>query len=384
MKILRVIASVNPEHGGPIEGLKRSSAMLTQWGHETEVVTFDDPTAAYLKNVPFPVHACGPGKGKFGYAPRLAPWVRENAARFDVAVLHGLWNYAPIGAWRGMRGQLPYVQFTHGMLDPWFNTVQPVKRWVKQALWTSVQGRVLHDAKVVLFTSEEERRLARTSFFGHSYKERVVAYGAADAPEASTTQTGAFTEKVPALNGRPYILYLSRIHAKKGCDLLVKAFAKVADKWPHINLVIAGPDQTGLRAELERIAAAQGIAGRIHWPGMLQGAAKWGAFKGAMAFILPSHQENFGIVVAEAMACDTPVLISDKVNIWREVEASGGGLVEPDTQNGTLSLLEKFLALSDEQRAAMGLKARLGYEAHFSIDGAAHDLLAILEEVSRT
>src|SRR5690606_31488273 len=126
----------------------------------------------------------------------------KNAARFDVAVLHGLWNYAPIGAWHGMGGQLPYVQFTHGMLDPWFNTVQPVKRWVKQALWTTVQGRVLHDAKLVLFTSEEERRLARTSFFGHSYKERVVAYGAAGAPDAATAQTAAFTEKVPALNGR--------------------------------------------------------------------------------------------------------------------------------------------------------------------------------------
>jgi glycosyltransferase involved in cell wall biosynthesis len=142
-------------------------------------------------------------------------------------------------------------------------------------------------------------------------------------------------------------------------------------------------DRTGLRAELERIAAAEGIAGRIHWPGMLQGAAKWGAFKGAMAFILPSHQENFGIVVAEAMACNTPVLISNKVNIWREVETSGGGLVEPDTQDGALALFERFLALSDEERAAMGRKARLGYESHFSIEGAARDLLAVLEEVSR-
>ena len=379
LKILRIIATTNPEHGGPIEGLKRSAGMMRDWGHETEVVSTDDPAAPYLSDFPFAVHPMGPSRNRYGFTQRLTPWVAQNAARFDVAVVHGLWNYASIGAWRALRGSsLPYVLFTHGMMDPWFNSVQPLKRWAKQAYWLALQGHVLHDAKAVLFTSEEERRLARTAFVGPRYKERVVAYGAADAPADAVGDDLA--TRLPALGTRKYLLFLSRIHPKKGCDLLVQAFAQVAKAHPDIDLVIAGPDQTGMRADLEKLAAEHGVGQRIHWPGMMQGAAKWSAFRGAEAFILPSHQENFGIVVAEAMACGTPALISDKVNIWREVEASGGGFVAPDTLEGTRNLLTRFLVLSPEQRQHMRTAARAAYEKHYSIEGAATDLLTVLEQ----
>lgn len=381
MKVLRVIASLDPRQGGPVEGLLRSAAALADWGHTTEVLCFDPPSAPYLADLPFPVHATGPVLGKFGFTPRLTPWMSANAHRFDVAVLHGLWNYAPIGAWLGLRGtSLPYVQVAHGMLDPWFNSVQPVKRWVKQALWLVAQGHVLSGAHSVLFTSEEERIRARTSFFGPRYTERVIAYGAADMPSEPRSQHAAFAACLPGLAGRPYLLFLGRLHPKKGCDMLVSAFCEIAQRVPDIDLVMAGPCDSGMGDSLEALAAEHGLSDRVHFPGLLQGHAKWGAYRGAEAFVLPSHQENFGIAVAEAMASGTPVLISDKVNIWREVESAAAGFVAPDTLEGTCELLDRFLSLTPSQSAAMGRNARLGYERHFGITEAAQDLLSALED----
>ncbi len=379
MRILRVIASVDPEHGGPIEGLKRSTEVLTQAGHVTEVVSCDDPAAPYVAEFQYPVHALGPTANRYGYTPRLTPWVRENAHRFDAAVLHGLWNYSSIGAWRALRSDpLPYVIFTHGMLDPWFNQAQPVKRWAKQAYWLAVQGWVLAKARSVLFTSEEERRLARTAFIGPSYSERVVSYGAAEPPEGSAAQQAAFRALVPALGDRPYLLFLSRIHPKKGCDLLVTAFARVAALYPDLHLVLAGPDPVGLKAQLIAAARSAGIGDRLHFPGMLRGEAKWGAFRGADAFVLPSHQENFGIVVAEAMSCGVPVLITNKVNIWREVAETGGGFVADDTAGGIEQMLRDFLGTLPARRADLRGAARRGYEQRFSIGSAAADLECVL------
>ena len=230
----------------------------------------------------------------------------------------------------------------------------------------------------MLFTSEEERQLARGVFAGHGYKETVVAYGTAEPPPPSQAQRDAFRALLPGPGNRSYLLFLSRIHEKKGCDLLVSAFANIAQHYPDVDLVIAGPDQVGLKARLQEQAKAAGIADRIHWPGMLRGDAKWGAFHDAEAFILPSHSENFGIVVAEAMACQTPVLISNKINIWREVEASGGGFVEDDTLDGTSRLLERWLALGPSEKAAMAGSAKEGFERNFLVAAAGRDLESAL------
>jgi glycosyltransferase involved in cell wall biosynthesis len=127
----------------------------------------------------------------------------------------------------------------------------------------------------------------------------------------------------------------------------------------------------GLKATLEKQAQRLGIADRIHWPGLLQKDAKWGAFYASEAFILPSHQENFGISVAEALACGKPVLITDKVNIWQDVVADGAGIVEADTVEGTHSLLRKWLTLPNDQREEMAKSASACFIARYSMGGAA-------------
>ncbi len=192
--------------------------------------------------------------------------------------------------------------------------------------------RVLRDAYRVLFTSKAEKRLAEESFWLHRWNPYVVPYGASGPKGDPELQKQAFFERCPTVKDRRYLLFLGRIHRKKGCDLLIDAFAKVAADDPSLDLVMAGPDQQAWSQKLQQMAVEAGIGDRIHWPGMVTGDAKWGAFHGSEAFILPSHQENFGIAVAEALACGRPVLLADKVNIAEEIAEDKAGLMELDTR----------------------------------------------------
>jgi glycosyltransferase involved in cell wall biosynthesis len=144
---------------------------------------------------------------------------------------------------------------------------------------------------------------------------------------------------------------------------------------------MAGPDPNGWRAAIEPAARARGIAERIHWPGMLSGDAKWGALRDCTAFVLPSHQENFGVVVAEALAAGRPVLLTDKVNICREVEAAGAGLVGRDDAAGVGRMLSDFLSLPADATERMAKAARACFLARFEIGIAVDVICAALEEV---
>lgn len=395
MNILRVIPTVDPRYGGPVEGIRRIHAFLPALGVSEHVVTLDRPGAGYLKDFPIPVTPKGPADGMFrrllgrtpllryGYSPGFVGWLKANAPRFDAVVVHGLWNYATHGASLALRGaRTPYLVYAHGMLDPWFKQAYPLKHHAKQLCWSLFEGPLLAGAGAVLFTTEEERLVSRGVFNGHPYAERVVRYGTSgppDKPDDPVTQTQAFETAFPALKGKRFLLYLSRIHPKKGCDLLIRAFAKFASDAPDLDLVMAGPDQIGWAADLQTMAKELGVSGRVHWTGMLTGDAKWGAFRAAEAFVLPSHQENFGIVVAEALACGCPALISNKVNIWREVAAAGAGLVDDDTDEGAARLLGGWLVLPKDMRGAMRAKARQCFLDNFDARHAAEDFARALQ-----
>ena len=112
----------------------------------------------------------------------------------------------------------------------------------------------------------------------------------------------------------------------------------------------------------------------IFFPGMLMKESKWGAFYGCQAFVLPSHQENFGIAVVESLACGKPVLISNQVNIWREIEKQEGGIIADDTIDGTRKLIEGWTGLSKERQRYLGVGARRAFEANFAMEPAARRL----------
>ena len=371
LRVLHVIASVDLTTGGPVEGIIQSLKFRNSTSFE--VVSLDAPDALCIKSFPGIVHGVGPATLKYRYTPKLARWIIANGSKFDAAIIHGLWNHASIGGWQGCRtAGLPYVVFPHGMMDPWFRKAYPLKHWIKQLFWW-IQGRVLRDASEVLFTCEEEKLLAQGVFFGFHYKPCTVAYAAADAAAFSIAETSAFQASVPELRDRPYLLFIGRVHEKKGCDLLIEGFSR-AVKRQDLQLVIAGPVSERLGSSLKNMAKLLGVSDRIHWAGMITGEAKAGAFRGADAFVLTSHQENFGIAVAEALAYGRPVLISDQVNIWREIESGCGGFVAPDTIDGATQIITKWEQLSNQERQQMAKAARAVYERNFTVSAAARDL----------
>ena len=350
-------------------------------GNEVEVATLDGATDGpngdgYRALAGCEVHPCGPGKTNYGFSPRLDEWLDANYRRFDGVIVNGVWQYHGAAARRALAGRKPYVVFAHGMLDPYFKSRYPLKHLKKLGYWVLQEHRTLNAAQAVCFTSEEEKRVAAGGFPFCKFRRVVVPYGTMGPSGDSELLKQAFLQNWPQLHGKPYLLFLGRIHPKKGCDLLLEAFAKAGDA--GLQLVMAGPDETGWGSELKEQAGQLGISERVIWTGMLRGDAKWGAFYGSEAFVLPSHQENFGIAVADALACGVIPLISDKVNIAPDVAADGAGLMDTDSVEGTIRLLTGFQELNPEQRKQMRARAEECYRRRYALQNAAQEVYRAL------
>ena len=167
---------------------------------------------------------------------------------------------------------------------------------------------------------------------------------------------------------------------KKGLDILVKAYQDVFEDCKNIpKLVIAGPGvDTPFGQQIQQLIVNAKLQSQVLFTGMLTGLAKWGAFYNCEAFILVSHQENFGIAVVEALACSKPVLISYQINIWREINEAGGGMVATDNIQGANDLLVHWVGMKEREKLEMGIKARTCYDANFAILPVAGKLLKAL------
>jgi glycosyltransferase involved in cell wall biosynthesis len=387
MKLLHVIGSMDPRTGGPCQVIRNGAPRLLEQGHAVEVVCLNDPRSDFVGGDAFPVHALGQGRGSWNFHPALRPWLHEHLRQFDAVILHGLWQYHEYASWNAARhpGAPPYYIFPHGMLDPWFQklSVRPLKALRNRIIWRFIMHRVVRDAAGLLFTCEEERRLAHLTFRPYAPKQEiVVGLGLPEPPEYQVRMKEAFHQKCPGINGSGFFLFLGRIHPKKGVDLLIKAYSalcRTSEIRPLPRLVIAGPGlDTPYGKKMQKLAAGICPAHSVAWPGMLTGEAKWGASYNCEAFVLPSHQENFGIAVVEALACGRPVLISDRVNIWREIKECGAALVRANSVEATNLLLQDWITLSRDDRSGMAARAKPCFQVCFSIDGATRKLLAAI------
>jgi len=381
MKILQMVRTLDPSTGGVVRAVLLLSRALMQAGHEVEIVSLDVPDSTWLDAVGMKGCALGATRSTYGYSARLLPWLREKGGRFDRVIVNGIWQYHSLAAHRRYAGSsIPYYVFPHGMLDPWFKRTYPLKHLKKWLYWPWADYRVLRDARAVIFTSEEERLEARKSFWLYRAREKISPLGVEAPDPAQADARDLFLEKYPALRNTRILLFLGRLHLKKGCDLLLDALAAQRNSAEPISLVLAGPDQEGWSERLHAQSARLALPFPIVQTGMLEGALKAGAFAAADAFILPSHQENFGLSVVEALAAGVPVLISNCVNIWREIAADGAGYVENDDLAGTTRLIKRWVHTAPEMRDAMRENARKCFARRFEIHRAAQSLLDVLSE----
>ena len=207
-----------------------------------------------------------------------------------------------------------------------------------------------------------------------------MGFGTTGATGSAALLRRAFLDAFPELKGKKLLLYLGRVTPKKGLDILIEAFARTSAKDIGYQLVIAGPDNPAWKAVIERQASSLGVARHMTWTGLLTDDQKWGAFYAADAFCLPSHQENFALGVTEALACGLPVLISNKVNIWREIDSARAGFVGNDDVSETTLSLERWLSLSAHEQDDMRKRARACFEHSFTIEAAAQLLVRALRD----
>lgn len=380
LKILQLVHTLDPGVGGVASSVLALSREIARRGHKIDIVTLDDESyGSHTSHLS--IHALGHGMTSYRYSARLLPWLREHGGDYDRVIVNGIWQYLSFAAWKRYAGSnIPYYVFPHGMLDPWFKKTFPLKHLKKWIYWPWAEYRVLRDAAAVIFTTEEERRLARKSFWLYRAREKVSPLGI-EAPSIPPNAKSDFLARYPQLQNTRNFLFLGRLHPKKGCENLLDAFARIHDR--SISLILAGPDQIGWEAELRRQIARLNIGDRVVFTGMLQGAMKQGAFAAADAFVLPSHQENFGISVVEALAANVPVLISNRVNIWREVETGRAGYVDSDDVEGTTRLLQRWMGSAPTEHEAMRQNARRCFERRFEINRAVDSLVQILNEPVR-
>ena len=396
LNVLRVISSMDPKSGGPCQGLRNLIPELEQLGISNEVVCCNDDTESFVGKDDFPVHAVGSGKTSWCYQPALRSWLDKNLHRFDAVICHGLWQYSLCATRQAVEKQrksgrsgLSFYVMPHGMLDPWFQRsgsrrIKAIRNWF---YWKVLERKNIECADGVLFTCQRELELARETFRPYRPQAELnVGYGVAAPPKQTPEMISAFLDRCPEIRGtdsnaRPYLLFLSRIHPKKGVDILIEAYKQLRSEAGSSHqlpaLVIAGPDDSDFANEMKNLAGDAGD-NDIHFCGMLSGDEKWGALYGCEAFILPSHQENFGIAVVEALACGRPVLISDQINIFEEIENAGAGLVENDDLEGVGSLLRQWIEMSDNGRSTMADAAGRCYEKCFLPSVAATSLAKVL------
>ena len=386
---------MDPTTGGPCQGIRNLVPELKKIGLRNEVVCLDEEDSTFLKDEVFKIHALGKGKGPWCYNGKLIPWLMKNLHRFDVVVIHGLWLYPSYAVTNAMKHlkkesqknvqkvfQIPRVfVMPHGMLDPYFQKApgRNLKALRNIVYWKFVEKEVIKKADGILFTCQEELELARQPFRPYHPKREInVHYGIKTPPLFSPKMKEAFLKQCSTIDLDHYFLFLSRIHDKKGVDLLIEAYAnqlmietKNGKQFP--KLVIAGPglDTSYGNKIRQQINDKPNLENKIELPGLLLGDAKWGAYYGCEAFILPSHQENFGIVVAEALACGKPVLISNKVNIWREIYNDGAGVVADDTLEGVKELFAMWSNMSNENKMSMTKKAIQSFKTNFTSQVAA-------------
>jgi len=370
MGILHLIDSLDPAAGGPVAFVRAVARAHAAMGHRVCAALLTRAEGPAPEGLEIVAAGLKERFGGYGFRAGFVAWLRREARRHDAIFVHGLWQYHGAAAWLALSPRdTPYFVFPHGMLDPWF-TGDRARHRKKRLYWEMVERHVARSARALLFTSAAEMERAPRSFGRPWRRQELVELGIADPPPDAEAQREAFLARFPALRGRRIILFLGRVDRKKGCELLAKAFAEIDAK--DCELVFAGPcADAAYRAELE--------GPRVHFTGMLDGAEKWGAFRCAEVFALPSHQENFGIAVVEALACGVPVLVSTAVDIHGTITAGGAGLADRDDAEGARRLLSRWLGLAPEERARMKSAAGHCFRARFQIRNSAERMLSLIE-----
>ena len=370
LRILHVVSAYYPavRYGGPIRSVHGLAAALAHRGHDVHVYTTSIDGDADL-DVPLdrPVSLDGvsvhyfrvPALRRLWWSPSLGRRLRESIGDFDVVHIHAVFLWPMLAAARAAaRAGVPYVLSPRGMLIQ--DVISRKSRWVKTAWIKLFERKTLAQAAAVHVTAELEGAELRA--MGLPSRHIACIPNGVDWPRAHLPLRDGPYSALP----ERYVLFLSRISWKKGLDRLITAWQWVRD----VPLVIAGNDDESYRPQLQELARSLGISERVIFIGSVVDTHKWALYEHAQLFVLPSYSENFGNVVAEAMAMSCPVVLTAEVGIASIVAATGAGLVVDGAPEKLATAIRDLLA-DPQRRAEMGRRGAAVAKAQLSWSGVA-------------
>lgn len=352
MHVVQVVHNVRRETGGPSYSVVRLAESIAAVGTHATVITLDWRPSYYRHPHVFTFRT-GMGPRRLGISPDMNRWLCAHATSggIDIIHSHGLWTMPGVYAGRASRnGPSQLVVSPRGMLSRWALGYHALR---KRLFWNVIQRRTLEGAVCFHATSEAESDDIRQLGFTQPL---VVLPNGVDLPD---------------LEPRPHdqrrrLLFLGRLHPKKGVDILLRAWVLVERRFPEWSLEIAGPDEGGHLARLRRIASALSLK-RVSFSGPLYGPDKTLAYQRASLFVLPTHSENFGLTVAEAMAAGTPVIVTVGAP-WGALRDHDAGWWIETGVDALAACLEEALACSPERLSKMGERGREWMARDFSWD----------------
>jgi glycosyltransferase involved in cell wall biosynthesis len=342
MRILHAISGIDPRNGGPTSALIGLAAAQVRAGLDVRVIsTWQEQdahrSAEKLESLGVGVRMVGKAYGKLSRHPALEKNLVAEVSQADVVHVHAMWEEIQHQACRvAQRLNKPYVFTPHGMLDPWnMKKSRLAKRFF---LWLRMRKNLERAALLHFTTAIERDWVARMNL---SPRTIVEPLGLEASQYERLPGKGTFRAECVGCDDKPMILFLGRIHYGKGLELLVPALAKMRRQ--DAILVVAGPDFSGYRPTIDLLAATSHVAERIIYTGMLEGDEKLAALHDADLLAAPSYHENFGLAVIEALACRTPVVVSDQVNLHPDITAAGVGGVVPLDSTALAAELDRWL-----------------------------------------
>ena len=360
MRVLHVIPSLAAEHGGPTRAIVEVCIELAGLGFDVTIAATGPGPATSPTSGPA-IRAFPRDADFYSTSLPLRRWLRRETAQFDVIHVHELFTFPSIaGARAADRAGRPYVLTTHGVLMRWDRMHRrPALKRLSIAL---LERRVVDRAAVVHFTTDQERT---ESLEVVAPRRDVVFPLGLDLSEfASAPPRAVLEQRLPSLHGREYVLFLSRLHPKKGAETLLRSFAQL--EAPAVALVVAGSGEPAYTRSLHDLAGALGIAERVVFAGFLDRQASLAALASASCFVQPSASESLGVSVIEAMAAGIPVVVTDGVALSGDVAAVGAGATVPPSPIALAAALDRILG-DDALRAAMGERGRAFAHQRFSL-----------------
>ena len=307
-----MVPSLDQSSGGPLRSVFDLASSTAAYGLQSQIAGVGESSAADNPSRETVVHSFSAKWSKsYAYSPGLKSWLRANIEQFDGVLLHGMWQYpAFAAASECRRAHMPYVCVPHGMLEPWAVSGQGWPKYFKKFIyWHLAEKRSLHSAAGIVFATSRECRLARDVFSFPLLCTILPPFGVS---EPHDTMQESVRDDIVRLNSSSYALFLGRIHPKKNLELLLRCWASARreDDW---QLVIAGPAQVDYLTQLKCLAESLNIDHKVRFLRFVSGVDKAHLLRNAKWLLLPSKQENFGIVVLEALQYGCPVAMSDQV-----------------------------------------------------------------------